>query len=224
VPGASSQIYVGNYNESSNSPLAPQGSYTASENVNLPAGTTGPRYLLVITDVNQEIGDSNRSNDFYAVPLTLSAPNLAVSNVSVTPTSVEAGNGAALNVQWTVTDTSSLDTSQSWYDEVYLSPTPNYDPSTAISLTSAPSRTDLTAGASYTTDLDDVVISNHTPGSYYIVVVVNESYVYSALQGGLSYFSGQPESNFVDNVAAIPVTLTAPSVDLKVSNPTVAST
>jgi hypothetical protein len=222
VPGAGSQIYLGEFSESSHSPLAPQGTYSATQSVTLPASSLGPRYLLVVTDVNYILGALDRSNNYYAVPITLTVPNLAVSAMTATPASVEAGNGGVLNIQWTATNTSSVNTSQGWYDEVFLSPTPSYDPSTAVYLTEAASQTDLAAGASYTTKLTNVALSNHAPGSYYVVVIVNYQYYYAVLEGYSS--SGQPESDPSDNIASSAVTLTAPAVNLVVSNPTVAST
>ena len=59
----------------------------------------GPRYLLVVTNVNDNQADPDRTNNFFAVPLTLTSPNLAVSNVSASPASVESGNGQALERQ-----------------------------------------------------------------------------------------------------------------------------
>jgi hypothetical protein len=224
VLGAGSQIYIRDFSESSQSPLAVGGSYTASQAVTLPAGSVGPRYLLVVADTDNQLADPDRTNNVFAVPLTLTAPNLAVSNVLVTPSSVESGNDASLNIQWTATNTSTVNTNQGWEDEVFLSPTAAYNPDTAVYLTSASSRTDLAAGASYTTDLNDVVISNRAPGNYYVVVVVNYDYVNAALEGDLAYFSGQPESTPDDNIGAVAVTLTSPSVTLAVSNTSVAST
>ncbi len=122
-----------------------------------------------------------------------------------------------------MTNTSAVNTSQGWTDEVYLSPTAYYDPTTAISVDSAPSRTDLAAGGSYMTELTDVPIGNIAPGSYYVLVVANQAYVYAALEGELQYFDGQPESDSSDNVAAVAETLTVPGVTLAVSNTHAAS-
>ena len=223
VLGAGSQVEIRSVSEASHSPLSPQTSYSISQSITLPGDTVGARYLLVVADVNNNQGDPDRTNNFFAIPITLTAPNLAVSNVSATPASVETGNGAALNIQWTATNTSTINTSQGWEDEVFLSPTPYYDPSTATTLAEAPSRTDLTAGSSYTTDLTNVAISNIAPGSYYVLVVVNQGYVYALLNGELQFYSGQPESDDSDNVAAVAETLTTPGVTLAVSNAHVGS-
>ncbi len=217
-----SQVQITSFSESSESPLSPEGSYTTSQSITLPAYVVGARYLLVVADANGNLADPDRTNNVYAIPLTLTAPNLAISGVSVTPASVESGNGESWNIQWTVTNTSTINASQSWFDEVYLSPTPTYDPTTATYLTSASSRSILAAGNDYTTDLSDVAVSNIAPGNYYVIVVANQTYVYAALEGETD-FTGQAETSPSDNVAAVPVMVTAPAVTLTVSNPMVAS-
>ena len=79
-------------------------------------------------------------------------------------------------------------------------------------MASAPNKSLLTAGGSYTTTLDNVVIPNEPTGSYYLFFVADGD-------------NGQPQSSTVESVsAAVPLTLTAPNVDLQVTGTVVPST
>ena len=169
-------------------------------------------------------GNADRTTYVAATPLTLTAPNLAVSNVTVTPQSAEAGNGSTVSLSWTVTNTSTVATNQNWTDTVYLSPTSSFNVNTAIELTSAPNKNALSGGAAYTTTLNSVVIPDLTPRSYYVFVAINSNYsVYHET------YNAQPESDFgnpVDDILAAsnPLVVSTPNVNLQVSNPSAAST
>ena len=153
-----------------------------------------------------------------AVPITLTAPNLAASNFTVSPQTAEIGNQATLTLNWTVTNTSTVATNQSWVDTIYLSPTSVFNVNTATMLTSAPNKSALMGGASYTSTLTNVAVPNLAAGSYFVFVVVNSNFaIYH------STYNEQPESDAADNTlaAANPLTLTVPAVNLQVSNPQV---
>ncbi len=218
----SSALPLATFTEPGQSALAPQSSYTVTQTITLPLWTTGNRYLLFVTDSGANVADPDRTDNVQAVPLTLTAPDLAIANVSVTPTTVEGGNRAAVNLSWQVTDASTVDATHSWTDKVYLSTAPTFDPTKAIQIASTTRPAALAAGASYTTNLSNVVIGNLQPGSYYVFFVANVDYALAGIGG----FVSQPETDTTDNIlaAASPLVVTVPGVDLVVMSASLAST
>src|SRR5262249_20909086 len=61
-------------------PLLAGTSYTVSRQVTLPANSAGHRYLLFITDVNNDQGEVNEANNLRAVAIDVLAPDLAVTD------------------------------------------------------------------------------------------------------------------------------------------------
>ncbi len=225
VLGAASQIELGtSYNYSG---LAAGSTYTANQTFTVPAMTIGDRYLLVVADdptfTYGHVADSNPTNNVEALPITLTAPNLAVSNVTVQPGTAEVGNAATVTVGWQVTNDSSVNAVSGWTDAVYLSTTPDFSLNTATLLTTESSKSTLAAGASYSSSASNLSIPNLAAGSYYILVVANVGYV-DKLLGLYSYYAMQPESAYEDNFDLTPLALTTPAVNLTVSQPSVAST
>jgi subtilase family serine protease len=219
--GSGAQIQISSFTAPGQSSVAPQGTYHQTQNVTLPLSTVGSRYLLIVSDAFNGEGDTNRTNNVFALPLALTAPNLALSNVVATPATVEEGNQQTLNISWKVTNTSSVNAGQAWTDSVYLSTSPTFDFNTATFLTSAGSQAILQAGASYTTILTNVNIDVMTPANYYVFVVANSNYVQN-----LQFSALQPETDPTDNVVAPaqPISITAPAVNLQVSNPSIPNT
>ncbi len=215
VLGAGSQILLNYQSQIENTGLAPNNSYNETLNVSLPDATTGNRYLLFVSDVFDYVNDPNRTNNVFAVPITITAPNLAVSNVVATPVSVEEGNDGALDVTWTVKNTSSIDATGSWNDSIYLSNSSTFDPARSTLLATVPSQSTLAAGQSYAAEQQDVLVPTETPGPYFVFVIANSGFVLAN--------EGQPETDPTDNVGSSAVTLSAPGVDLIVSNPTAPS-
>ncbi len=217
-------ISITNFSESNHSPLAPGDSYSDSRAVTLPVVTVGDRYLLLVTNpgpFNNVGGNANRTNYVFAVPISLTAPNLAVSDFSFTPGSAEVGNQQTLSLSWTVTNTSSIATNQNWSDTVFLSPTPVFSRDTSIQLTSAPNKQALAGGSHYSTTLTNVTIPTMAAGTYYVFIAANSNYSVF-----LSSFNAQPESDASDNIlaAASPLTLTPPDVNLQISSTQIDST
>ncbi|MGA2033680.1 MAG: CARDB domain-containing protein, partial [Thermoguttaceae bacterium] len=213
---ASTALELGSFYESPASGVPVQGIYSNNYTVTLPGWATGNRYLLVVADGYTRVDVPAISvSNVAAMPITLTAPNLAISGVSVAPSTVEANNNATLNLSWTVTNTSAVNTGSNWTDAVYLSPTPVFNSSTATEVTTSPSQSDLAAGASYTTTLTNVAVPSVAPGTYYVFFATNIDYaVYNYSE------VSQPESDPTDNIlmAAAPITLTAPGVVLQASN------
>src|SRR5262249_40433541 len=143
--------------------------YTIQTNVTLPA-TTGSQYLIFVTNrdrVQSEADAPDYTNDFVALPITISAPDLLVSSASA-PASIAAGQSFA--VQWTMSNQGSGGAYDSWYDSVYLSKTQTVDGS-AVNLTNEfrSNVTPLAAGDSYTVNTSLTLSSDVSGGSKYLI-------------------------------------------------------
>jgi parallel beta-helix repeat protein len=82
-------------------PLEAGASYTINQDINIQAVAPGAWFLLVVADGNNGQGESNESNNVLAVPLTLSAPDLAVTALTAPASAVV---GERIVVRWTVTN------------------------------------------------------------------------------------------------------------------------
>jgi CheY-like chemotaxis protein len=197
-----SATLLGSVYESDKSPLAAGNSYSVTKNVTIPNTQTGDRFLLIVTDINNNQGETDKTNNVYALPIHLSAPDadLVVTNVTAPTTAVE---GDTIQVSWTVKNQGALQASGTWSDAVYYSDHPALD-GTAQFITSftAPPSPPLLAGASYMLN-ENVLLPRTATGSRYLLVVTN-------------YLHQQSETDYSNNVFAVPITLTA--ADLAVTN------
>ncbi len=136
----------------------------------------------------------------------MSGPDLTIS--ATAPSTAVASNNASIPVSWTVTNSSSEDALSRWYDAVYLSSTPTLSGSIYTYLASygRPGSGPLIAGASYTLN-ENLTIPNVAAGDYYLI--------FSA-----DYASSQAVTNPADGLVALPITLTAPAVDLVLTQAT----
>ena len=116
-------LYLGDYANASS--LTGGTSYTQQETVTLPTSAAGGNEYLIFlaNDAGQDGGQAeiNYNNDSYAVPITVSEPNLSVTAASFTGAAIE---GDQVNVSWTVKNVGNAAASGSWYDAVYLSDSP----------------------------------------------------------------------------------------------------
>jgi SdrD B-like domain/Subtilase family/CARDB/FG-GAP-like repeat/Cadherin domain/RTX calcium-binding nonapeptide repeat (4 copies) len=111
-------IRISSYNATDNSPLAVGGSYVVSQNIKLPNTTTGDKYLIIATDDSKNQEEIDETNNIRAVPISVSAPDLVVSNIT---TAQAILSGQSLEVVWTVTNQGAAAANGSWTDYVYLS-------------------------------------------------------------------------------------------------------
>src|SRR5262249_10980520 len=87
-------------------PLAAGASYTQTQKVSIPQTAPGNRYLLVVTDAYEQQPQTSTANDTFALPITLSAPDLTVTSASG-PSSATAGDTVVLS--WAVTNRGSVE-------------------------------------------------------------------------------------------------------------------
>ncbi|HVX64219.1 MAG TPA: CARDB domain-containing protein, partial [Pirellulales bacterium] len=207
----SSAINLGGFSPAQ-SPLAAGGSYVQSQNVTLSGAPVGAGYLLFVANGSNDQSETDASNNVFAVPIVVSAPDLAVTAASA-PTSSTVGNNQQLAVSYTVQNVGAVPAHGNWYDALYVSDLPTLDGSATFVTRLEQSPPALAAGASYS-DNFNVALPPTSTGLRYLLFVTN---------AGLTAYSGQPESDGsnapgADNVFAVPITLTAPDVDLAVSN------
>ena len=102
-------------------PLMPGTTYTAYRSITIPNVGIGTFWLLFITnDPNSQPqqGEMNRSNNVFAIPITLNAPDLIVTSVSAPTLGLINGS---IDVSWTVKNQGIFAAPADWTDLVYLS-------------------------------------------------------------------------------------------------------
>ncbi|MCF4969755.1 hypothetical protein CV014_22890 [Nostoc sp. CMAA1605] len=114
---ANSDTYVTQELISTQTPLAANGSYTITRNINLPNVATGNRYLIFVADGSQQQGETNNTNNTRTVAISLNAPDLVVSNI-IAP--VESLSGQSIDITWTVTNQGAATAEGTWWDRLYL--------------------------------------------------------------------------------------------------------
>ncbi|WP_404783507.1 Calx-beta domain-containing protein [Altericista sp. CCNU0014] len=144
-------------------------SYSQAANITLNDATQGDRYLLFATDVDGHVLESNENNNVFAHPITLQAPDLSVSNVSLADATLKQP-GQKTTVNWTVSNSGTSEAKGTWIDRVYLSA--NGTVNSAILLASVTRNTPLAVGEVYTasTQITLPVVSD---GNYRIIVVAD---------------------------------------------------
>ena len=153
--------------------LAAGGDYTESQTVNLPVGLSGSFYFLVQTDVDGQVFEDGATANNVA-------PTSSAETINLTPPpDLEPGSIAApatalaghdLTFSYTTTNAGAGATpNDTWNDSFYLSPTPTYDSTTAISLGDQTHDGVLLAGSSYTSTVTATLPTSLT-GAYYVLV------------------------------------------------------
>jgi len=177
---------------SSQTPLAAGASYTISKNVTLPSFTPGNQYLLFVADRDNYQGEINENNNLAAVAISLTAPDLIVSNASVPATGTV---GKSIEVSWTVQNQGTTAASTDWYDWVYLSNDPVFDANadTYVTQELISTQTPLAAGASYSITRN-ITIPNFGTGNRYLIFVADGS-------------KNQGETNETNNTRAVAINL-----------------
>jgi hypothetical protein len=164
--------------------LAPGECYTESRNLTLPAGISGPHYIIVETDSTHQVSESDESNNTghssSAIEIAYVAPGfLHVESVIVAPappTTVWAGE--QVTVTWTVTNTGETAITGTWDDAVALSPTPTWDGVNGYwgVIHHIYFNGPLAVGASYSHTASFTVPQGIVSGTWYVVPVVDTHY------------------------------------------------
>ncbi|HEY1685887.1 MAG TPA: CARDB domain-containing protein [Tepidisphaeraceae bacterium] len=175
---------------------------TFSISSNLPDGP-GTYYLFVVTDAFSDEAETNETNNVsLPIQMEVDGPDLQVTTASI-------DNGGAplqpnqiqldqqFNISWSVQNQGDQSANGGWYDSIYISTSPTFDPSNSTQLfTFQPEPGGLNGGnSSYGTGLGLTLDSyNYNPGQYYIYVVTDDG-------------NQVAETNENNNVYTIPVTV-----------------
>ena len=112
--------YISSQYTDDNTPLAPGDSYSNQENIIISNYIQpGSRYLLFVTDDDNQQGESNETNNVYAAPIEIKEPNLKISETGGLDTPLYGGD--VYNISWTVDNTGEANANARWYDSVYFS-------------------------------------------------------------------------------------------------------
>ena len=202
-----------NFTNSGSTPVAANGTYTANKTFTLPSFIGGSQFLLVVADAGQDVREKNETNNVHAIPITLSGPDLTITDATA-PTAAVLGD--TISVSYTVANQGATATpaDTAWFDYAYLSIDAQLD-ANDVSIGSFHQRgqldqspiTPLAAGASYTATRPITLSGNVSPGNLFLLLATDKSNLYG---------TSIAETDKSNNVIAKAITLTAP--DLTVSN------
>lgn len=177
------------------STLSPGSSAPFTVNVTIPAtAPPGTRFIGIIVDSGDVVPESNEANNTAAAPITITAaqPDLVVVNLSVSPTSADAGD--QVSVTFTITNQGTGSAGPATH-EIRFSDDPVIDASDPL-LATAPT-SDLLPGESQINTLTGIQIpATATQGTRYIGVIVDAG-------------NAVTESDESNNTGAVAITITS---------------
>ncbi|MBW4676963.1 MAG: type I secretion C-terminal target domain-containing protein [Desmonostoc geniculatum HA4340-LM1] len=183
-----------------NDGLGSLGSYTILKNVFIPTTEVGDRYLLFVTDRNNNQGETNETNNIFAQAITIDPPNVDLVITGQAPTTATFDD--IISLSWTVKNLGTGYAFADWSDRIYISDDPFLGGSEVL-ITSfdAGENIPLAPGSSYTVTQDLLVPRfvgslfpiDITPGDRYLLIVT----------GGYN----QLEINQTNNVFAQAITI-----------------
>jgi large repetitive protein len=176
--------------------LAPNVSYSQSLDVTLPNDAKqGSQYLLFVTNPGQGQSETNYQNNTYATPITISAPDLLISDATA-PISATLGERVA--VSWTIANQGAAAALFPYRnDRVYLSNDASFDASDEYvgDLAAAP----LQPGDSVTLNANLSIPNQTAAGDRYLLFVIDTT-------------NQQGETDETNNVFAAPITIVGPDL------------
>ncbi|GAB1542484.1 hypothetical protein NUACC21_51580 [Scytonema sp. NUACC21] len=190
---------VSSWNSNSSS-LAVNQEYTLTRDITIPTQRTGDQYLLFVADAYNYQGELNKTNNVRALPITVTAPDLVITNATVP---VKSYPNSRIEVSWTVKNQGNISALRDWYDSIYLSndETLNTNEDTQLKQVYTSHLTPLAAGEEYNISQLLTLPSNTPIGSRYLIFVT-DSYNY------------QGETNETNNNLVIPITIGDTDPDL----------
>ena len=124
-----SDVYLGYLNHSGVLDAGVGYDPPATFNVRVPAGTSGPYYVLVIADSSDNVCETDEGNNVgrYDAAVQVELPPLAdlvVTNILVPPSGTL---GEEVTIQWTIRNDGAFDAQGGWHDSVYISADAEWD-------------------------------------------------------------------------------------------------
>ncbi|MVM32439.1 hypothetical protein GO755_20510 [Spirosoma sp. HMF4905] len=156
--------------------LAANGTYQASQKVKLPARIGGLYYMHVVTDRYNQVFEYNRedNNSLNSLAMTITqrpTPNLVVSNVGVSSTSVS--NGQTVTANWTTANEGAVAAVPQWSEGIYLSADQTLNTSQDRLIGSFVRRDSLLSLSSNRTQQSIQIPNTVQEGDYYLFVVTD---------------------------------------------------
>lgn len=156
--------------------LSPTGNYTVNTTVTIPSSLSGSRYLIVRTDVSNEVFErTNENNNAGAStqPIVISVaslPDLVITNVTSPASATES---TQIAISYTVKNNGTGTATPTWNDRVYLSRDQVFD-SNDLFIASVDHSTALAPTDTYTQNLN-VNLPQGAAGPYYVFVLTDRS-------------------------------------------------
>ena len=140
--------YVADQNAAGQSPLAPGATYTVNRTVTPSNVTAGPKYLLFVADSNQNQGETDETDNLFAVPIEFASADLVLTDASGPS---QAAANEPISISRTIRNDGVGPAPAQWTDAAYLSPDSILDASDTLIGTNRPSGfIPLAVGASFT--------------------------------------------------------------------------
>jgi subtilase family serine protease/alpha-tubulin suppressor-like RCC1 family protein len=216
-------IKIGTFSAEAASPLSAYGgSYNLSKLIAIPSVPSAGLYHLIFqSDTYGDQGESNESNNTFALPINLDlvSPDLQITAATAPAT---ATLGRPFNLSWRVTNTGATAADSEWDDGIFLSTDAVFDASDLyVDEFARPSGLD--AGSSYhqseTIDLPDGI----TAGQYYLII--QSDYDFDAASDQAYFPSArQGEANEANNSLVLPISIDRNGHDLQVTEATAPAT
>ena len=177
--------------------LAAGNSFSITRNPTIPNVSPGSYFLILVSDANNSVPESNDANNALAVAVTVTKPDL-VPTVLNAPAMVLPGQ-TGVSVMWTVEnqgDGTAADSTGNWLDRVFFSTDNVFDVGDTL-LTTFNVSTPLAPASSYNRT-QAVNIPNVSNGNYFLIVVADRN-------------GAVPESDEGNNVRTRAITLATPT-------------
>ncbi|GAB1542664.1 hypothetical protein NUACC21_53380 [Scytonema sp. NUACC21] len=193
--------YVTNFSRNASEPLASGATDVRTGDLVIPQDKLGDRYLLIVSDRGNYQSETDETNNVWATPITITAPDLVVSDATAP---IAVGLGETVSVSWSVTNSGDVIASRDWYDSIYLSDDTTFDGSDEyITDHWNYETTPLGALSSYNVTSNVTIPTYVKAGNRYLLFVADRH-------------NYQGETNENNNVKAVPIYIKAS--DLVVSD------
>ena len=132
----------------------------------------GSKYLLVVTDVDNQQQETTESNNIAVLQVELLAPDLEITSVTA-PLSVAVGD--SVSVSWTVTNREIGTGNEQWSDHVYLSQDEVLDSSDLQLINQAVQQAPLEVDGEYTQTGTVSLGLDLIPGDYHLLFITDRN-------------------------------------------------
>lgn len=186
-------------------------SYIASATVRIPRGRNGSYFILVRTDLNNEVNEESEANNIQTRPITINVPPLPDLRVSNVQAPEEGFSGAPISMSWTVTNHgtgTTPPTENISSDGIYLSSDTTFDAGDRF-IGSRQRTGAIAVNGNYAVSNFNVSLPGDVFGNYYVFIVAdyqNQIYEFTSENNNSDYDRVQPGSPLI--VRATPPDLT----------------